>query len=85
MGTALQVILDHVGVSAEETIAFGDNCNDLEMLQCAGIGVAMKQSPQAVQDGADYVTSSNDDDGVGHAVYKFVLAPRGVGVRCQPQ
>lgn len=84
-GTALKVILDHVGVAMEETITFGDNCNDLDMLRRAGIGVAMGQAPQAVQDGADYVAATNDDDGVGQAIYKFVLAPRGVGVRCLPQ
>lgn len=75
-GTALQVILDHVGVPAEQTIAFGDNCNDVAMLRLVGIGVAMGHSPQDVRDQADYVTGTNDEDGVGHALHKFVLAPQ---------
>lgn len=72
-GTALAFILDYLGISAEETIAFGDNCNDLDMIQRAGIGVAMGHSPHEVRDGADYVTGTNDEDGVAHAIYKFVL------------
>lgn len=75
-GTALQVILDQVGVRAEETIAFGDNCNDLDMLKRVGIGVAMGQSPQDVREQVDYVTGTNDEDGVGYALHKFVLTPR---------
>lgn len=75
-GTALQVILDQVGVRAEETIAFGDNCNDLDMLKRVGIGVAMGQSPPDVRDHVDYVTGTNDEDGVGHALHRLVLTPR---------
>lgn len=71
--TALQVILDHIGVQREQTIAFGDNCNDVAMLEYAGIGVAMGHAPQDVRAYADYVTGSNDEDGVGHALHKFVL------------
>ncbi len=78
-GTALDVVLAHVGVKTEETIAFGDNWNDLAMLQHAGIGVAMGHAPRAVKAQADYVTGTNDEDGVGHALYKFVLTPRVVG------
>lgn len=78
-GTALDVLLAHVGVAKEATIAFGDNWNDLAMLQHAGIGVAMGHAPHAVRAGADYVTGTNDEDGVGHALHKFVLSPRVVG------
>lgn len=73
--TALRLILDQSGYSAEETISFGDNCNDLAMLQMAAIGVAMRNSPADVRDGADYVTASNDEDGVALALERFVLAP----------
>lgn len=75
-GTALAFILDHLGIAPEETIAFGDNCNDLDMIRRVGIGVAMGHAPQDVRLGADYVTGTNDEDGVGHALYRFVLAPR---------
>jgi len=73
-GTALEFILDQLGIGADETLCFGDNCNDVDMMQRAGIGVAMGNSPDDVQQAADYVTGTNDEDGVGHAIQKFVLA-----------
>jgi len=72
-GTALDTILDAAGVTAAETMCFGDNCNDLDMIRRAGIGVAMANAPEDVREGANYVARSNDDDGVGHAIHKFVL------------
>jgi Cof subfamily protein (haloacid dehalogenase superfamily) len=78
-GTALAFILNHLGVAPEETICFGDNCNDLDMIRRAGIGVAMGHSPEDLRRNADYVTGTNDEDGVGHALYKFVLSPHSVG------
>jgi Cof subfamily protein (haloacid dehalogenase superfamily) len=78
-GTALAFILDYLDVPAQDTICFGDNCNDLDMIRRAGIGVAMGHAPEEVRDGADYVTGTNDEDGVGHAIHKFVLTPRTAG------
>lgn len=72
--TALRAILDRTGFAAAETLCLGDNCNDLAMIQMAGIGVAMGNSPADVQSGADYVTASNDEDGVALALERFVLA-----------
>ncbi len=74
-GTALNFILDYLDILPQETMAFGDNCNDLDMIQRAGIGVAMGHAPEDVRRGADYVTGTNDEDGVAHAIQKFVLAP----------
>ena len=65
--------LQVAGVTAAETMCFGDNCNDLDMIRRAGIGVAMANAPADVRQGADVVTRSNDEDGVGHAIHKFVL------------
>lgn len=73
-GTALSWILDYAGLSAAETIAFGDNCNDLDMIKRAGIGVAMGNSPQDVKVHADLVTGTNDEDGVGRVIEKLILA-----------
>jgi Cof subfamily protein (haloacid dehalogenase superfamily) len=75
-GTALEVVCSRLGIQPGEAICFGDNCNDVDMLRRAGIGVAMGQSPEDVRSQADYVTESNDEDGVGHALHRFVLAPR---------
>lgn len=72
-GTALAFILKHLNIAPEETMCFGDNCNDLDMIQMAGIGVAMGHAPEEVRHGADYVTGTNDEDGVGYAIQRFVL------------
>ena len=72
-GNALAFILDHLDIAPEETMALGDHCNDLDMLQLAGIGVAMGQAVPMLRTHADYVTGNNDEDGVGHAIQRFVL------------
>jgi Cof subfamily protein (haloacid dehalogenase superfamily) len=72
-GTALAFILNYLDISAGQTMCFGDNCNDLDMIQRAGIGVAMGHAPEDVRTGADYVTGTNDEDGVGWAIRRFVL------------
>lgn len=61
------------GISPAETMAFGDGINDLEMLQFAGIGVAMGQCRDEVKAVADYVTASVDEDGITHALNHFGL------------
>jgi len=72
-GTALVHILEHVGLDLEETMCLGDNCNDLDMIRRAGIGVAMGHAPPDVRQYADYVTGTNDEDGVAHAIQRLVL------------
>lgn len=72
---ALKVLLDRLGIAPGEIMALGDNSNDLAMIQMAGVGVAMGHAPERVRAGADFVTGTNDEDGVGHAIQKFVLAP----------
>ena len=54
-------------------IAFGDAENDIEMLQMAGIGVAMGNASPVVKEAADFVTASNEEDGVARAVERFIL------------
>lgn len=54
-------------------MAIGDSQNDLDMLKAAGFSVAMANAGQEVKDAADYVTLSNDEDGVAAVVEKFVL------------
>lgn len=54
-------------------IACGDGYNDLSMIQFAGLGVAMENAVLPVRNAADYVTYSNNDEGVAHVVEKFML------------
>ena len=60
-------------INPEEIMALGDANNDIEMLQFAGLGVAMGNSSQHVKNLADYVTDSNEENGVATAIARFIL------------
>jgi len=72
-GHALQFMAEHIGCSIEQTIAIGDAQNDREMVQVAGLGVAMGNAVPSLKEVADYVTLSNNDDGVKHVIEKFIF------------
>ena len=69
----IRKILEVHGFTREESIAFGDSDNDLEMLEFAGIGVAMGNAAESVKEVADYVTSHIDEDGIWNACKHFEL------------
>lgn len=70
-GTALQQLMPQLGMTTDNLLAFGDSYNDIAMLQIAGIGVAMSNAEEKVKAAADYVTVSNNDDGVAIAMRKL--------------
>lgn len=70
---SLSVLLKEIGLTKDEMIAIGDGFNDLSMIQYAGLGVAMSNAQPIVRENADYITLSNDEDGVAHVVEKFLL------------
>jgi len=73
-GTAVRYLAEEVlGLQAENVMAIGDNFNDLEMLQYAGIGVAMQDAPGEVQAIAEWVAPGVEEDGVATAIEKFLL------------
>ena len=77
-GSAAQVLLDHYGLQAKQAVAFGDSDVDVDMLQYCGLGVAMGNAPRQVKEAADYVTASNDEEGVYIALNSLRLkAPGG--------
>lgn len=61
--SALKTLADHYQVAIENTLAIGDNYNDVPMIQHAGVGIAMGNAPLPVQQAADYVTNTNDENG----------------------
>jgi len=69
---ALEFIGRRLGIRREEMIAIGDGYNDLSMIEDAGLGVAMGNAPAGVREKADYVTASNDENGVAKVIYKFI-------------
>lgn len=60
------------GISLDETMAFGDSENDISMLKAAGLGVAMGNATEDVKAAADYVTLSNNDNGIAAALARFI-------------
>lgn len=72
-GTALEALAKHLSIPMEETMAIGDAGNDLEMIQRAGIGVAMENAFEEVKKVANAITTSNNDSGVARAIQKFIL------------
>ena len=70
---ALEGLLDKLGCDRTELMACGDGYNDLTMIRYAGMGVAMANARDEVKAEADYVTLSNDEDGVAAAIEKFIL------------
>jgi Cof subfamily protein (haloacid dehalogenase superfamily) len=72
-GEGVKVVADHLGIPYEQTMCFGDAENDHHMIKFAGKGVAMANAMEATKAIADYITDSNDDDGVAKAIEKFVL------------
>lgn len=69
----LAYLAAHLGLTSDEIMALGDEENDLSMIEYAGMGVAMANAVEKVRRAADYITASNEEDGVAKAVEKFVL------------
>ena len=72
-GISLMRLAEYLNIDKSGVMACGDATNDLEMIELAGFGVAMENGMEEVKEIADYVTDSNDDDGVAKAIEKFVF------------
>ena len=70
-GSSLLRLCDHLGIDISEVIACGDGNNDLTMIQTAGLGVAMANATETLKAAADYITASNDEDGIVQVIDKF--------------
>lgn len=72
-GEGVRILADFYGIKKEEVICIGDNENDISMIEYAGLGVAMENSPEAIKAIADYVTDTNENDGVAKVIEKFIF------------
>ena len=72
-GNGLRSLASHLGIDISETMAFGDGGNDISMIEAAGTGIAMANGVEPVRKIADFVTLSNEEDGVAYAIEKFIL------------
>lgn len=73
-GNALRTLAAHLNIDISETMAIGDQANDLTMIEAAGLGVAMGNAVPAIKAAAQEETTTQNEDGVGVALEKFVLA-----------
>lgn len=78
-GAGVKRLLESLAIEPAHVIAFGDGENDVEMLHLAGIGVAMGNATPVTKRAANYVTTSNDDDGIADALEKLVFAEQAEG------
>lgn len=72
--TAIEYLLEKQNIKPEEVMAIGDNVNDKEMIENAGLGVVMGNSSPQMKEIADIVVSDNNSDGIVEAVEKFILS-----------
>ena len=68
---AIKYLSQKLGINPEEIIAIGDNINDKKMIEEAGMGIAMGGSTPVITQIADYITESNEEEGVAKALEKF--------------
>ncbi len=68
---SLAQLAKHLGIRQEEVMAFGDGYNDMPMIRYAGLGVAMANAVDGVKEAADYITLSNDEDGIAAVLEKY--------------
>jgi Cof subfamily protein (haloacid dehalogenase superfamily) len=72
-GEAVKALASHLDISIEDVICIGDAGNDYHMIKYAGLGVAMGNAFEEVKAIADYITRTNEEDGVAHVIHKFVV------------
>lgn len=72
-GVGVEMLAKHLGLKKEEVMTLGDAGNDLHMIEYAGLGIAMGNAFDEVKAAADYITDTNENDGVAKAIEKFIL------------
>ena len=73
-GEAVKALAEHLNISSKEIMCIGDAGNDAHMIEYAGLGVAMGNAFEEIKEMADYITHSNEEDGVARAIEKFIVA-----------
>jgi len=72
-GSSLSRLLNGLDMNPEQVICCGDGENDIPMIEMAGLGVAMENAAGNVKNAADFITTSNDEDGIAYVIEKFML------------
>ena len=69
---SLEKLLHSIGLNADDMICCGDGYNDITMIEYAGLGVAMENAQPLLREKADFITKSNDDDGILYVINQFM-------------
>lgn len=72
-GAGLRFLCEHLNIPIESAMVCGDSENDKDIMEAAGFAVAMGNAEREIKEIADYVTATNEEDGVGLAIEKFAL------------
>lgn len=72
-GSAVKALADKLGIKKEEVICIGDSGNDISMLEEAGLAVVMGNAPDFIKEYGDYITDTNENNGVAKVIEKFIL------------
>ncbi len=70
---SVKIMLSSLGIALEDAVFFGDDYDDIEPIRYCGIGVAVSNAIHHVRHAADYITDSNDDDGVAKFIENYIL------------
>lgn len=70
---AIDVVRERLNIEMSQVMAMGDSLNDIKMIQKAGLGIAMGNAQEEVKKAADWITTTNVNDGVARALEKWVL------------
>jgi len=73
-GTTLARFAEHFEIKAEEIIAVGDGMNDVTMVEYAGLGIAMANGAEPLKAVADFITGTNEEDGVAQVIERFIVS-----------
>lgn len=69
---SLSKLLSSPGMTAKDMICCGDGFNDISMIEYAGLGIAMENAQKEVKNAADFITKSNDEEGILHVIREFL-------------
>jgi Cof subfamily protein (haloacid dehalogenase superfamily) len=72
-GNGLKVMAHHFNISMEDTVAIGDQMNDIPMFKVAGLAIAMGNAEEEVKKLSDVITLTNDENGVAYAIENYIL------------
>ncbi len=69
----VEALAEYWGIKHKETVAFGDDLNDMDLIKYSGVGVAMSNAVEDIRNTADYICDSNDNDGVAKWLEEYAL------------